>query len=164
MLSDEYGGALLRGFQFANEVGVTCGPVHFLVGVAEGDGPAARALSGSGRSLRDVVTTERATLGQGSMHLNGQVQGAARLLAEQLGMGSAAEHLLVAVLDQGTPQVLTVFAVAGIDPARRGPPRWQVLALTPIFRRSRCHRLPRPAPWIAHRCRSPTWTRARGRC
>jgi hypothetical protein len=58
MLSDEYGGALLRGFRFANEVGVTCGPVHFLVGVAEGDGPAARALSGSGRSLRDVVTTE----------------------------------------------------------------------------------------------------------
>jgi hypothetical protein len=117
MLSDEYGGALLRGFRFANELGVTCGPVHFLVGIAEGDGSAARALSGSGRSLRDVVTTERATLGQGSTYLNGQVQGAARLLAAQLEMGSAAEQLLVAVLDQGTPQVLTVLALAGIDPS-----------------------------------------------
>jgi Clp amino terminal domain, pathogenicity island component len=115
--SDEYGGALVRGFQFANELGVTCGPVHFLVGIAEGDGPAARALSGSGRSLRDVVTTERATMGQGSRHLNGQVQGAARLFAERLGMPPAAEHLLVAVLDQATPQVLTVLAAANIDPA-----------------------------------------------
>jgi hypothetical protein len=116
MLSDEYGGALLRGFRFANELGVTCGPMHFLVGVAEGDGPGASALSGSGRSLRDVVTAERAGLGQGSTHLNGQLQGAARSFVEQLGMAPAAEHLLVAVLDQGTPQVLTVLAVAGIDP------------------------------------------------
>jgi Clp amino terminal domain, pathogenicity island component len=116
MLRDDYGGALSRGFRFAHELGVTCGPVHFLVGVAEGDGPAAHALSGSERSLRDVVITERATLGQGSMHLNGQVQGAARLFAEQLGMAPAAEHLLVAVLDQGAPQILAVLAMAGIDP------------------------------------------------
>jgi hypothetical protein len=114
---DEYGGALLRAFRFANELGgVTCGPVHFLVGVAEGDGPGARTLSGSGRSLRDVVTAERATLGQPSTHLSGQVQRAARLFAEQLGTAPAAEHLLVAVLDQGTPQVSNVLAMAGIDP------------------------------------------------
>jgi hypothetical protein len=116
MLSDEYGGALLRGFRFANELRVTCGPVHFLVGVAEGDGPGARALSGSEPSLRDVVTTERATLGQGSIYLNGQVQGAARLFAQRVVMETAAEHLLVAVLDQGTPHVLTVLAMGGIDP------------------------------------------------
>jgi Clp amino terminal domain, pathogenicity island component len=114
---DEYGGALLRAFRFANELGFTrAGPVHFLVGVAEGDGPGAHALTGSTRSLRDVVTVERATLGQGSAHLSLQVQGAARLFAEQLGMAPAAEHLLVAVLDQGTLQVLTVLAVAGVDP------------------------------------------------
>jgi hypothetical protein len=114
---DEYGGALLRAFRFANELGFTrAGPVHFLVGVAEGDGPGAHALTGSTRSLRDVVTAGRATLGQGSAHLSLQVQGAARLFAEQLGMAPAAEHLLVAVLDQGTLQVLTVLAVAGVDP------------------------------------------------
>ena len=44
-LRGPYWDALHRGFRFANELGATCGPAHFLVGIAEGVGPAAQALS-----------------------------------------------------------------------------------------------------------------------
>jgi hypothetical protein len=117
MLSEEYGGALVRGFRFANDLGCSCGPAHLLVGIAEGDGAAAGALIGTGLSLREVVTADGAGSGLGAMYLNTQVQRAARTFVEQLAMVPTAEHLLVAVLDQGTPQVLTVLAAAGIDPA-----------------------------------------------
>ena len=61
-----YREALHRGFQFARELDCTCGPVHFLVGISEGDGPAAAALAdGDGPSLRSVVIAARDTLGKG---------------------------------------------------------------------------------------------------
>jgi hypothetical protein len=110
-----YQGALMRGFRFAHDLGCTCGPVHFLVGVADGDGPGARALADSGRSLRAVVTEGPANLREGASYLSAQVQGAARSLAQQLGTSTAAEHLLIAVLDQATLEVEMALQLAGID-------------------------------------------------
>jgi len=42
--SGPYMDALHRGFAFARELGCACGPVHFLVAISEGRGPAAAAL------------------------------------------------------------------------------------------------------------------------
>ncbi len=55
--TDAYHQALLRGFSFAQQLGVACGPVHFLVGIAEGkDLP----------PLREVVNTaDKTSLGTG---------------------------------------------------------------------------------------------------
>lgn len=117
-----YWDALNRGFQFAREIGRTCGPVHFLVGIAEGTGAAADALAPSvGVSLRGVVADDVAALGQGASYLHGQVQAGARTFADHHGTPVTAEHLLIAVLDQATPQVLAALQRAGIDsaPARR---------------------------------------------
>ena len=104
-MSEPYLEAIRRGFQLAHEFGHRCGPVHLLVGVAEGDGPAAAALDpGQGRSLRAAVTADTeargAVLGNspygGLGHLHMQAQGAAVALAESRGEPVSAEHLLIA--------------------------------------------------------------------
>lgn len=117
-LSGPYLEAIRRGFQFARELGCGCGPVHFLVGMSEGHGPAAAALDpGHGRSLRAVVPATGGTLGDGAGYLHMQAQGGARSLAHGRGQDPGAEHLLVALLDQGTPEVLETLSRAGLDPA-----------------------------------------------
>ena len=56
-MSDPYLAAIRRGFWLAGDLGCGRGPVHFLVGIAEGHGAAAAALDpGHGHSLRAVVT------------------------------------------------------------------------------------------------------------
>ena len=45
-----------------------------------------------------------------------QAQGAAMALAESRGEQVGAEHLLIALLDQGTPSVLEALSRAGLDP------------------------------------------------
>src|SRR5262249_58096846 len=47
----------------------------------------------------------------------GQARGAASPLADSLGQRPAAEHLLVALIDQGTAEVLQALSRAGLDPA-----------------------------------------------
>lgn len=56
--------AIRRGFNFARERGQVCGPVHFLVGISEGDGPAAAALI-AGRPLAEAVASAGDALGDG---------------------------------------------------------------------------------------------------
>lgn len=108
--------AMRRGFQFARELGRHPGPVDFLVGISEGEGPAAAALySGPGRSLRAVVAAD-STLGSGAGYLHMQAQEAARWLAQGRGQPVGPEHLLIALLDQGTPEVLQALSRAGLDP------------------------------------------------
>jgi hypothetical protein len=123
-LSGSYLEAIQRGFQFARELGRGCRPVHFLVGVAGGRGPAAAALAGgAGRPLRAVVTAAGDIPAGSAAYLHGQAQGAAVALADSLGQRPAAEHLLVALIDQGTAEVLHALSRAGLDPAAiRGPP------------------------------------------
>lgn len=108
--------AIRRGFHFARELGRVCGPVHFLVGISEGDGPAAAALS-TGRPLAEVVASAGDALGNGGTYLHVQAQSAARLFAASLGQRVGTEHLLVALLDQGTTEVRQTLAHAGVDPA-----------------------------------------------
>jgi hypothetical protein len=108
--------AIRRGFNFARELGRVCGPVHLLVGISEGGGPAAAALS-AGRPLAEVVASADDALGDGATYLHVQAQGAARLFAASLGQRVGTEHLLVALLDQGTIEVQQALAHAGADPA-----------------------------------------------
>ncbi|TVZ05148.1 hypothetical protein EAS64_11145 [Trebonia kvetii] len=113
-----YLGAIHRGFQYARELGRQCGPLHLLVGVAEGGGPAAAALDpGDGRSLRAAVSDAGDAFGDGAGYLQMQAQDAATSLAASLGQQPAAGHLLTALLDQATPDVLRALSLAGLDPA-----------------------------------------------
>ena len=115
-LSGPYLEAIRRGFNFARELGRVCGPVHLLVGISEGTGPAAGALN-AGRPLAEVVAAAGDALGDSATYLHMQAQGAARLFAASLGQRVGSEHLLVALLDQGTTEVLRALGRAGVDPA-----------------------------------------------
>ena len=124
-MSGPYLEAIRRGFMLARELDQPCGPAHLLVGVADGDGPAAAALDpGQGRSLRAAVCADTEARGSvlgnspygGLGHLHMQAQGAAVALAESRGEPVGAEHLLIALLDQGTAPVLGALSRAGLDP------------------------------------------------
>jgi hypothetical protein len=108
--------AIQRAFQFAHEHGRGCGPAEFLVGISEGHGPGAAALTGgSGRTLREVAVERPAAASGGYLHM--QAQEAARALAAAQGEPAGPEHLLIALLDQGTPEVTGLLRQAGLDPA-----------------------------------------------
>jgi Clp amino terminal domain, pathogenicity island component len=116
--SGRYLEAIRRGFQLARELKRGCGPVHILAGISEGDGAAAAALDpGAGRSLREVVAAADRPAGNAAGYLHMQAQGAARSLAGGRGQRPEPEHLLIALLDQGTPEVLAALSAAGLDPA-----------------------------------------------
>lgn len=116
-LSGPYHEAIRRGFAFAHEGGRRCGPVHFLVGISEGTGCAAAALDpGAGRSLREIVAAA-GELGDRAGYLHLQAQEAARSFAAASGHAPAAEHLLIALIDQATPEVLQALNLAGLDNA-----------------------------------------------
>ena len=109
--------AIGHAFQFARSRGRRCGPAEFLVGISAGQGPAAAALDpGSGRSLREIAEAS-ATAAGGAGYLHMQAQEAATSLAAARGQPVAPEHLLVALLDQGTPEVADLLNRAGLDPA-----------------------------------------------
>jgi hypothetical protein len=120
--SDPYQAAIRRAFDFARQAGSGAGgarPVHFLVGIAEGEGPAATALRpADDRSLRAVVTDMGRVAGGGPAgYLHMQAQQGAMSFAASRGEPAGAEHLLVALLDQGTPEVLDALSRAALDPA-----------------------------------------------
>jgi hypothetical protein len=171
-MSGPYLEAIRRGFLLAHELGQRCGPAHLLVGVAEGDGPAAAALDpGQGRSLRGVVTADTVAAdagapggmagsrsgGPGHRHL--QAQGAAMALAESRGERVGAEHLLIALLDQGTASVLEALGRAGLDPAtvRRaaataiGTPGLAPIELPPLTPAGTMDRAPLPVAELDER-------------
>lgn len=114
--SAEYLEAMRRGFEFARELGRSPGPVDFLVGVSEGEGPAAAALDpGPGNSLRAAATADSAPGSAGYLHM--QVQQAAQWLAQARGQQAGPGHLLIALVDQRTPEVARALSQAGLDPA-----------------------------------------------
>ncbi len=112
--SGPYLEAIQRGFQFAREQGRGCGPVDFLVGISEGQGPAASAL---GLSVRAVASDPGGIRAEGAGYLHMQAQGAAVAFAATRGQSPVPEHLLIALLDQGTPEVVEMLSRAGLDPA-----------------------------------------------
>jgi hypothetical protein len=110
--------AIRRAFVFAHEHGRrSCGPAEFLVGISETSGSAAAALRpAKGRSLREVAVAAGFPAGSaGYLHM--QAQEAARSLAASRGQPVGAGHLLIALLDQGTPEVADLLSRAGLDPA-----------------------------------------------
>jgi Clp amino terminal domain, pathogenicity island component len=115
--SGPYLTAIRRAFEFARQTGCGCRPVHFLVGIAEGDGPTAAALRpADGRSLRTVVAGMGPIAGGSpAAYLHMQAQQGAMSLAAARGEAVGVGHLLVALLDQGTPEVLDALRVAGLD-------------------------------------------------
>jgi Clp amino terminal domain, pathogenicity island component len=119
--SGPYLAAIRRAFDFARQTGSGARggrPVHFLVGIAEGEGPAAAALRpADGRSLRAIVTDMGVARGSPAGYLHMQAQQGAMALAAARGEPPGVEHLLVALLDQGTPEVLDALNRAGLDPA-----------------------------------------------
>jgi hypothetical protein len=125
-LSGLYLQAIRRAFIFAAESGSGCRPVHFLIGIAESESPAAWALApADGRSLRAVVAGMAHTSSAPASYLHMQAQGGARSLAASRGQQVRVEHLLVALLDQRTPEVLDALSQAGLD---RAPVRQAALA------------------------------------
>lgn len=116
-LTGPYHEAIRRGFNFARELGSGCRPVHFLVGISEGSGPAAQALQAARRrSLRAAVAAmPAATNSAGYLHM--QAQEAARSLAAARGQQPSPEHLLVALIEQGDPEVMAALRLAGLDGA-----------------------------------------------
>ncbi|MGD0703918.1 MAG: Clp protease N-terminal domain-containing protein [Trebonia sp.] len=115
---EAYLAAIRRGFQFARELGCRCGTVHLLVGISEGHDQAAAALGPrQGRPVRTAVAAAGDAFGDGAGYLQMQAQEAARSLARQLGQPLDPGHLLTALLDQGTPDVLRALALAGLDRA-----------------------------------------------
>jgi hypothetical protein len=117
-LGGSYMRAMSAAFALAHELGRPCSPVHLLVGVAEGDGAAGAALAATGEdSLRDVVARGQELVAGGATYLQVQAQGAARMFAEDRQEPVAAEHLLVALLDQATHEVLEALGAAGISSA-----------------------------------------------
>ncbi len=117
--SAPYQDAIRRAFDFARQTGTGCRPVHFLVGIAEGNGPASAALRpADGGSLRAVVEGMSDWPGGApAAYLNLQAQQGAQSLASARSEPAGVEHLLVALLDQGTPEVLDALSQARLDPA-----------------------------------------------
>ncbi len=112
-----YQDAIRCAFQFAREHGRGCGPAEFLVGISEGSGRPPRfwIRGRGGPCVRSPRPGNQAGPGGGYLHL--QAQGAARSLAAARGQRTGPEHLLIAVLDQRTPEVTDLLNRAGLDPA-----------------------------------------------
>jgi hypothetical protein len=119
---EQHGGAYLeaiqRAFQFARAHGRDCDPADFLVGLAGGPGAAAAALDpGSGLSLADIAAVSGGPSRERGGYLHMQAQEAATSLAAARDQPVAPEHLLIALLDQGMPEVTGLLSRAGLDPA-----------------------------------------------
>jgi hypothetical protein len=110
--------AIRRAFQFARDHGRACDPADFLVGLAAGSGAAATALRpGSGLSLADIAAVSGGPSRERGGYLRMQAQEAAASLAAARDQPVAPEHLLIALLDQGTPEVTGLLSRSGLDPA-----------------------------------------------
>ena len=123
MLRDEQPGgpyleAIRHAFQFARDHGRACDPADFLVGLAAGSGAAAAALRpGSGLSLADIAAVSGGPSRERGGYLHMQAQEAATSLAAARDQPVAPEYLLIALLDQGTPEVTGLLSRAGLETA-----------------------------------------------
>src|SRR5579859_1188552 len=110
--------AIQHAFQFARVHGRDPDPADFLVGLAAGSGAAAAALHpGSGLSLADIAAVSGGPARPRVGYLHMQAQEAATSLAAARAQPVAPGHLLIALLDQGTPEVTGLLSRAGLDPA-----------------------------------------------
>jgi hypothetical protein len=82
----------------ARSLGCKCGPAHLLVGLSEGDGPVAAALSPDKMSLGSVITAADGEPGGAATHVNVQAQQGARQLAKSRGEALGPEHLAIVLV------------------------------------------------------------------
>jgi hypothetical protein len=105
-----------RSFVIASETKELCRPIHLLAALAELDGPISDALvSPLGRSLVRRCADPPPVHGGGAGYLVLQTQEAATKLASERDETMNPEHLLLAVIDQGEPEVVKVLDLAVID-------------------------------------------------
>jgi hypothetical protein len=120
--SPRYLAAMAAGFELSRQWNRPPGPVQFLVGITAIEGPAANAL-GEERAgaLRDAAA--RSAIPElGPMSLHTQAQQGALAWATIRGERVEPEHLVVALLDQGSPDVREALGAAGVDTDTiRGP-------------------------------------------
>jgi hypothetical protein len=106
--------AVHRSFVIASETKELCRPIHLLAALAELDGPISNALvSPLGRPLLSRPADPPPVHGGGASYLVMQTQEAATRLASKGGETMNPEHLLLAVIDRGDPEVGKV-----LDPSR----------------------------------------------
>ncbi len=117
--SGEYLVAIGRGFQFAHELGQQCSPVHLLVGLAEcADAAAIGLVADEGPPVREVVETDADRFRRSAGYLQAQAQGGAERLARVRRQPVGPAHLLIALIDQASAEVLQALRLAGTGPAR----------------------------------------------
>jgi hypothetical protein len=107
---------MVRSLSIAGEAGARARPIHLLAALAIGDGPIASALGPMKPGFpsgRDGAPSFGG--GGGSSYLARQTDRAAREFASGRGDLAGPEHLLVALLDQGDPEVVAALASAGLD-------------------------------------------------
>jgi hypothetical protein len=113
--SDDYLRVLARAFAIAAESGTLAQPVHVLAALAESAGPIREVLaSGEGPVWPERRAPRRARGGSGGYRV-GQLQQAATALARRRGEIAGPAHLLLALLDQGGPDVVSALDTAGLD-------------------------------------------------
>ncbi len=113
--SDRYMAAVRAGFALSHELNRATGPVHFLAGIAQGEGPAAEALRITPRMSVRAAAATCAVPDDGSMWPHLQAQQTARAWADSRSEQVQPEHLLVALLDQNAPDVREALQLTGID-------------------------------------------------
>ena len=103
---------LAAAFRVAARSGSDVRPAHLLIAIAEyDDGPIGAALA----PLRPSVPGGTQGGGATSTFVFSQTQQAARAFALSRGELPAAPHLLVAVIDQGDAEAMTLLAATGLD-------------------------------------------------
>lgn len=105
-----------RSLVLAAETNELCRPIHLLAALAELDGLISDALvSPLGRPLLPRSADPPPVHGGGASYLVMQTQEAATQFASERGKTMNPEHLLLAVIDQGDPEVVEVLDLAVID-------------------------------------------------
>jgi hypothetical protein len=103
-------------FEIAAETDQPCRPVHVLAALTEYEGPISAALvSPLGRPLFARPAHPRSVHGGHAGFLVVQTQEGAAHLASKRGETVGPEHLLLAVVDQGDPEVLDALNQAGLN-------------------------------------------------
>lgn len=109
-------GVLRAAFGLAHASGGPLRPEYILVAIAEGDGPSADALRSSvPGGMRAVALPDWGSAQGSPIALHLQAQGAANAWSLGRAEDTSPEHLLVALVDQGSPGVIRALHAAGID-------------------------------------------------
>lgn len=148
---------LVRAFRLAGGGSDACRPVHVFAALADGDGPAAAALSsGIGPVLPDPSALPGDAENAGSRVR--QLQRAAQRLASEREAALVPEHLFLVGIDQGDPEARAALEHAGLDAAvlrtvalsgLGEPPDLPPIEMPPLILRSVSNRplVSKPVEW-----------------